>query len=517
VLVGRLNTGAGKRATNLIDLGVVLRSMGDSGRRQASSPSTPLSRRQVCFEDPEFDAAVYINSRFPDRESLLLAPEDPDEVSGTVSGRASLLQTCIESLKIESRNVDAAILDAVRRQSMSGSNAREQLKKSHELVRDVMGQVALCKKLAIESQSMVETITKDVQQLDNAKRNLTTAITALRRCSMLVDAVEQLQVAAEKRRFRDAGSLLEAIKQLQAHFVSYGHIPRVAELKGRVDALEQALRLASLREFELLGEDAPPQHMIQTLKDCCTVIGAIGTVARDELVDIICKREMNMYTQIFGTIGETAKLERTVNRYKWFIRRLDSRSVIWEIFPEEWRVTQLLALTYCSITKSELAEILADTAREVLEKDVEGLLKAVEATNVFEAEMDRRFGSGKEDKEEDGYFGTGEPAVSTASLEANADAIKKKYKQKKKEHEIEELSKRREEKRALMEDAAEAAVKHASFNKAISPVFEPYMYLYAEDVLKNLRKNWRYLLPRKRGSRCQVIRQFSNPAMISRA
>ena len=480
----------------------------------------------MSFDQADFDPAAYINSRFPDRESLMIAPGDIATTSTSghqhaTNSRSALLDTCIESLKIETQNVDAAILKAIRKQSKSGSNAREQLKKSHEMVREAIQQVARCTALAAESEAMVSTITKDVRQLDNAKRNLTTAITALRRCAMLVDAVDQLQVAAEKRHFRDAGSLLSAVKQLQAHFENYGHVAKIAELKGRVQSLEQALRLASLREFELLGEDPPPATVVETLRACCMVTGSIGTAARDELVDIICKREMNMYTQIFGTVGETAKLERTVNRYKWFIRRLDTRSVIWGIFPEEWRVTQLLALTYCSITKSELAAILADARPEDLRADVDGLLKAVEATNVFEAEMERRFGGGDvgggegaggagggsgnghgEEEEDDGFFGPSEsrskpltsPTRASNPSTPAADAIRKKYLNKdakegvRTNDEDEELSLLREEKRALREDAAEAAVKRASFKNAISPVFEPYMYLYAEDVLKNLQK-----------------------------
>lgn len=480
----------------------------------------------MSFDDPEFDPAAYINSRFPDRESLLIVPGDlspgtsapsapsapttwPGAGAGSapMSQRSALLQTCIESLKIEMQNVDASILDAIRKQSKSGSNAREQLQKSQETVRAAIEQVARCKELATASEAMVTSITKDVRQLDNAKRNLTTAITALRRCAMLMDAVEQLQVAAERRNFRDAGSLLGAVKQLQNHFESYGHIAKIAELRGRVQSLEQALRLASLREFELLGEDVPPATVVETLRACCTVTGAIGTAARDELVDIICKREMNMYTQIFGTIGETAKLERTVNRYKWFIRRLDSRSAIWGIFPEEWRVTHLLALTYCSITKSELAEILADTRLEDLRSDVEGLLKAVEATNVFEAEMERRFGSGEDEEgstreggedDEDGFFvdcGTRGPSSPSAVTPTRAaDLIRKKYQHaraqggKGTDDDQYRSERLQEEKRALRADAAEAAVKHASFKNAISPVFEPYMYLYGEDVFATLSK-----------------------------
>lgn len=408
----------------------------------------------------------------------------------------SVLDMCIESLKIEIDNVDSAILDAVRRQSRSGSNARARLLTAHATIRDVMSQVSVCRTMAEESERMAHDMCKDVRQLDNAKKNLATAIHALRRLSMLVEGVDQLQIAAEKRNFKDAGNVLGAVKMLQSHFTSYSHIAKVAEIKGRVQALEQSLRLASLREFELLGEDPPPPHVVQVLKDCCAVTGAIGTMARDELVDIICRREMNMYTQIFGTVGETAKLERTVNRYKWFIRRLDSRSLIWGIFPEEWRVTQLLALKYCSITKSELAEILSDADPEVLRKDVDGLLKAVEATNVFEGEMSRRFSEqddtslmGEHDNDDDdGFFSYRDESSHNESNMSTADVIRKKYQPRLAPgaSPMSDVALQKEEKRALMQGAAEAAVKRASFKNAISPVFEPYMFLYTDDVMQSL-------------------------------
>ncbi len=67
---------------------------------------------------------------------------------------------------------------------------------------------------------------------------------------------------------------------------------------------------------------------------------------------------MGVYTAIFATIGDTARLERTVNRYKWLLRRLEARREVWAIFPTSWHVPQLLCLMFCNITKTQLAEIL---------------------------------------------------------------------------------------------------------------------------------------------------------------
>lgn len=373
-------------------------------------------------------------------------------------------------------------MDAVRRQSQSGRDAREALHAAHVTIHKAMDQIAEMKQMSAESQGMVEEVCKDIRQLDTAKKNLSVAIAALRRLAMLVDAVDQLQVAAEQRDFRNAGNLMGAVKQLYGYFESYTNIAKIAELRGRIYALEKSLRTASLREFELLGEDVPPPQVLEGLKACCVVTGAIGNSARDELVDIICRREMSMYTQIFGTVGETAKLERTVNRYKWFIRRLDGRRAIWGIFPEEWRVTQLLAVTFCSITKSELAEILGGMEGRI---GVEGLLRAVEATRVFEEEMARRFDTleeyqeEEEDDDQDGNsFFTNEENEKRQS-KTSTDAIRKKY--------ASQVT-NQERKRALMEDAAAAAVKHAVFKNSISPVFYPYMYTYVDDITETLSK-----------------------------
>lgn len=70
-----------------------------------------------------------------------------------------------------------------------------------------------------------------------------------------------------------------------------------------------------------------------------------------------------MYSQIFSGIGETAALERTERRYLWLRNRLQKRAALWSIFPEAWRLPQLLCLMFCSITKAQLAQSLDAKAR----------------------------------------------------------------------------------------------------------------------------------------------------------
>ncbi len=54
---------------------------------------------------------------------------------------------------------------------------------------------------------------------------------------------DQLQTAAERGEFGEAAHLVEAVQQLSAHFQGYASIPKVAELSGRLQALQASLQV----------------------------------------------------------------------------------------------------------------------------------------------------------------------------------------------------------------------------------------------------------------------------------
>jgi hypothetical protein len=393
----------------------------------------------------------------------------------------------IDSLHSQIRRVDGEILEAVRRQSSSGSKARHELRSAQSSITEMLQQVGEIKRKATQSEAMVQEICRDIKKLDFAKKHLTSTITALRRLGMLITAVDQLQLAAERREFGEAAHLLGAVQQLAAHFKDYSHVPRVAEMRGRVAALEQSLRGTSLREFELLGEDFPSPALLDRLRDCCAVTAAVGPAARDELVDSVCRREMGVYTQIFSTIGETAKLERTMNRYKWLLRRLEARKDVWGIFPADWRVPQLLCVTFCSITKTQLAEILDEKAGE-LPHQVSNLLKAVEATHIFEAEMSRRY------ETPGGASGTHSHSINNLNGEDGGDGfdagegfdaaeVRWKYEKERAQRTAGSSS---PTKQTLRQHAAAEAVARALFRGSISQVFVPYLKVYVDHVERSL-------------------------------
>lgn len=55
----------------------------------------------------------------------------------------------------------------------------------------------------------------------------------------------------ERHEYAEAAHLLEAVQQLSSHFQSYVHIPKVAELKGRLMTLEKSLQVGAERAADV--------------------------------------------------------------------------------------------------------------------------------------------------------------------------------------------------------------------------------------------------------------------------
>mmetsp|Transcript_6744 Transcript_6744/g.18881 ORF Transcript_6744/g.18881 Transcript_6744/m.18881 type:complete len:738 (-) Transcript_6744:326-2539(-) len=244
---------------------------------------------------------------------------------------------------------------------------------------------------------MVQEICRDIKKLDYAKKHLTQAITALRRLSMLVSATDQLQATAEARNYREAANLLEAVEQLSAHFAAFGQVPKVAELRGRFNTIKGSLKSYIFEDFKLLhmpnSDNTSNPEILERLRDACMVIDCMESQVRDELVNYVCNKEMAVYTQIFTGTGQVAKLEKTERRYHWLLRMLREKEKVWEIFPKKWRVTKIVCMTFCSITRAQMAEILDHQAESL---DVQALVQALHRTLEFEQDLSRRFGGAVE-------------------------------------------------------------------------------------------------------------------------
>ncbi|XP_066307747.1 vacuolar protein sorting-associated protein 53 A-like [Miscanthus floridulus] len=403
-------------------------------------------------------ALEYINQMFPTEASL--------------SGVEPLMQ----KIQSEIRRVDASILAAVRQQSNSGTKAKEELAAATNAVQELMHKIHEIKTKAEQSETMVQEICRDIKKLDCAKRHITTTITALHRLTMLVLAVEQLQVMASKRQYKEAAAQLEAVNQLCSHFEAYRDVPKITELREKFKNIKKILKSHVFSDFSSLGtgKETEDPMLLQQLSDACLVVDALEPSVREELVKNFCSKELTSYRQIFEG-AELAKLDKTERRYAWIKRRLRSNEDTWKIFPPSWHVDYLLCIQFCKITRAQLVDILNNLKEK---PDVATLLLAFQRTLEFEEELAEKFSGGT----------TNARNKETASDDEDEGGEHNKI--------VSDIRKKYEKKLAGPGDEAEQdkdkqkdlSVPGAGFNfhGIISSCFEPYMTVYIELEEKSL-------------------------------
>ncbi|KAL8235754.1 hypothetical protein R6Q59_016835 [Mikania micrantha] len=398
----------------------------------------------------------YINQMFPTEASL--------------SGVEPLMQKIHNEIRI----VDAEILTAVRQQSNSGSKAKEDLAAATSAVKELMYKVREIKSKAEQSETMVQEICRDIKKLDFAKKHITTTITALHRLTMLVSAIEQLQVMASKRQYKEASAQLEAVSQLCSHFDGYRDNSKITELRDKFKNIKQILKSHVFSDFSSLGtgKETEDSNLLQHLSDACLVVDALEPSVREELVKNFCDKELISYQQIFEG-AELAKLDKTERRYAWVKRRLRTNEDIWKIFPPSWHVDYLLCIQFCKLTRTQLEDILENLKEK---PDVGTLLMALQRTIEFEEELADKFGGSGSSRAVTDDFDDSDKTENNSQTVLD---IRKKYEKKLAAHQ------------GNQDDDKDLAVPGAGFNfrGIISSCFEPHLTVYVEFEEKTLMDN----------------------------
>ncbi|OMP08173.1 hypothetical protein COLO4_06714 [Corchorus olitorius] len=387
------------------------------------------------------------------------------------------VEPLMQKIQSEIRRVDAGILAAVRQQSNSGTKAKEDLAAATHAVEELTYKIREIKTKAEQSEMMVQEICRDIKKLDFAKKHITTTITALHRLTMLVSAVEQLQVMASKRQYKEAAAQLEAVNQLCRHFEAYRDIPKITELREKFKNIKQILKSHVFSDFSSLGtgKETEEINLLQHLSDACLVVDALEASVREELVNNFCSRELTSYEQIFEG-AELAKLDKTERRYAWIKRRMRTNEEIWKIFPASWLVPYRLCIQFCKKTRKQLEGIL-DNIKE--KPDVATLLLALQRTLEFEDELAEKFGGSTQSRE----IGNDIEEIGRQNNTQTASDIRKKYEKKLAAHQGSE----NEEKDGSKDLSAPAA--GFNFHGIISSCFEPHLTVYIELEEKTLMEN----------------------------
>ncbi|XP_053518696.1 vacuolar protein sorting-associated protein 53 homolog isoform X2 [Artibeus jamaicensis] len=317
---------------------------------------------------------------------------------------------------------------------------------------------------------MVKEITRDIKQLDHAKRHLTTSITTLNHLHMLAGGVDSLEAMTRRRQYGEVANLLQGVMNVLEHFHKYMGIPQIRQLSERVKAAQTELGQQILADFE---EAFPSQGTKRpggpsnVLRDACLVANILDPRIKQEIIKKFIKQHLSEYLVLFQENQDVAWLDKIDRRYAWIKRQLvDYEEKYGRMFPREWYMTERIAVEFCHITRTELAKIMRTRAKEI---EVKLLLFAIQRTTNFEGFLAKRFSGctladGSLKKLES------PPPSSNPFLEDEPTP------------EMEELAMEKGD----LDQPKKPKAPDNPFHSIVSKCFEPHLYVYIESQDKNL-------------------------------
>uniref|UniRef100_A0A2K6DQC2 VPS53 subunit of GARP complex n=1 Tax=Macaca nemestrina TaxID=9545 RepID=A0A2K6DQC2_MACNE len=352
------------------------------------------------------------------------------------AGEASLanIDEVVNKIRLKIRRLDDNIRTVVRGQTNVGQDGRQ-----------------------------VKEITRDIKQLDHAKRHLTTSITTLNHLHMLAGGVDSLEAMTRRRQYGEVANLLQGVMNVLEHFHKYMGIPQIRQLSERVKAAQTELGQQILADFE---EAFPSQG---TKRDR----GGPSNVLRDtpgskqEIIKSSFKQHLSVSQYLFQENPDVAWLDKIDRRYAWIKRQLvDYEEKYGRMFPREWCMAERIAVEFCHVTRTELAKIMRTRAKEI---EVKLLLFAIQRTTNFEGFLAKRFSGctltdGSLKKLES-------PPPSTNPFLEDEPAP-----------ETEELATEKGD----LDQPKKPKAPDNPFHGIVSKCFEPHLYVYIESQDKNL-------------------------------
>ncbi|KAF5348642.1 hypothetical protein D9758_006764 [Tetrapyrgos nigripes] len=316
----------------------------------------------------DFNPVEILNSYFPDEASL----------ANTEAVQAKLAE--------DQRAIQKEI-DALREQ-LKRNQDPDRMQLIQEMISELLGQMSRIQEKATESEAVVRSITKDIQVLDLAKKNLILSMTTLKRLQMLVNALTQLEDLVKEKNYSEISQTLAAVKQISASFKSYTSVPRVMQVWRRIQEIQHELRALIEADFDTLQDPSKP---IKTaiIADACLVVDVLGDDLRSHLIERYVALELKEYRRIFRTSDEAGHLDNISRRFAWFRRLLQTHEIEQgRVFPAEWKVSWHLLAKFSETTRDDLTTLLSTAGSSLT---VKTLLDNLQIVAEFEASMAKKW------------------------------------------------------------------------------------------------------------------------------
>nr|XP_018910768.1 PREDICTED: vacuolar protein sorting-associated protein 53 homolog [Bemisia tabaci] len=410
------------------------------------------------LDKPDFNAVNYINSLFPTEQSL------------------SNIDDVINKMEDQIQFIDEEIRVVVRGQTNAGQDGRAALEDAQRVIRKLFSHVRNIKEKSEKSEETVREITRDIKQLDCAKRNLTSAITTLNHVHMLFGGVENLKILSAKRQYGEIVNLLQGIIEVMTHFKNYSDIPQIAQLSVEVQEIQVSLAKQINEDFREAFTGPNAKNFIPTkqLAEACRVVSVLDSKVMEDLLKWFISLQLSEYSHLFHEAEEGAWIDKLDHRYIWFKKHLlQCEDKFGAMFPPHWELSERITVEFCNITRNELTKLMTKRKNEL---DVKLLLYAIQRTDNFESLLARRFSGVTLTNKKT----TGSKHVSQNT--ASEDSLK---------NDTEETTFSPDSEAS--DSAKDASPNSDSKQEATSPFhgiigqcFQPFLYIYIESLDRNL-------------------------------
>ncbi|KAJ7647012.1 Vps53-like protein [Roridomyces roridus] len=318
----------------------------------------------------DFSPVGIINGFFPDEASLA-------EI-------ASVQTRLVENQQEIEREIQALQAELKQNQDPTRMHVIQ------EMISDLFGQMSRIREKATESEAVVRNITKDIQVLDLAKRNLILSMTTLKRLQMLVNALTQLEDSVRAKKYGEVAQTLAAVKQISASFKQYTSVQRISQVWKRIQELQGELKTHLDQDFDAFYlQDPSKQIKPSVIADACLVVDVLGADVRAQMIERYVAIELKEYRRIFRTSDEAGQLDNISRRFAWFRRTLQTHEVEQgRVFPAEWKVGWYLLAKFSEITRDDLAALLSKTGGSLT---VKALLDNLQLAADFENSMVKKW------------------------------------------------------------------------------------------------------------------------------
>nr|XP_053654841.1 vacuolar protein sorting-associated protein 53 homolog [Cherax quadricarinatus] len=155
------------------------------------------------FDAPDFNTVEYINTRFPAEQSL----HHIDDV--------------LEEMRLKIASTDDQIRTVVRSLTNVDQDGRASLLNAQEAIAELFTRFQDIKVRAGESEQRVKEITRDIKQLDTAKRNLTTSITTLKPPPDVGRGSSEIASSESSSRYGEIATFLQGVMNVLEHLKCY--------------------------------------------------------------------------------------------------------------------------------------------------------------------------------------------------------------------------------------------------------------------------------------------------------